>query len=156
MLNLKTSPVKVVPVDEASSVITPTRNPEYGYVKLQQLVPEYRNQWFRMAKRTAILVGKMTDLIEADFQPDQELEGKIVVHETLVPPDPENDFRHLKKAGTTGVICRVDDQPIYRTTYFTTDLTAEDVFIDHTNSEEIKEAIQREKELQEMFLKAAA
>ena len=46
------------------------------------------------------------------------LPGKIVVVESLTPFNPENPDRDLKIAGGTGVICRIDDQPIYRQTFY--------------------------------------
>ena len=45
-----------------------------------------------------------------------------------------------KRAGNNGPICLFEDQAIYRRTYYTLDLNDADVFIQHTNVQEIREA----------------
>jgi hypothetical protein len=57
----------------------------------------------------------------------------------LSPFNPDNPDRDLKLAGETGVICRYDDQPIYRQTFFTPNMSAYDTLIAHTNADEIRE-----------------
>jgi hypothetical protein len=115
-------------------------NPDYGYVRVEQTGTFINDQgWLRMSKRSTLIKGLVRDLQEANFKAGQELPGKIVVVESLVPFNPENPDRDLKIAGDTGVICRIDDQPIYRQTFFTSNLDAIDELITHTNSEEIRE-----------------
>ena len=69
------------------------------------------------------------------------LPGKIVVVESLTPFNPENPDRDLKIAGGTGVICRIDDQPIYRQTFYSTNPNSYDQLLAHNNSTEIKEVM---------------
>lgn len=115
-------------------------NPDYGYVRVEQNGTFINDQgWLRMSKRSTLIKGLVKDLQEANFKAGQELPGKIVVVESLIPFNPENPDRDLKIAGDTGVICRIDDQPIYRQTFFTSNLDAMDQLITHTNSEEIRE-----------------
>ena len=115
-------------------------NPDYGYVRVEQNGTFINDQgWLRMSKRSTLIKGLVKDLEEANFKAGQELPGKIVVVESLIPFNPENPDRDLKIAGDTGVICRIDDQPIYRQTFFTSNLDATDQLITHTNSEEIRE-----------------
>jgi hypothetical protein len=59
--------------------------------------------------------------------------------ESFQPFNQENPDRDLKIAGDTGVICRVDDEPIYRQTFYTTNENAVDELIMHTNANEIRE-----------------
>ena len=115
-------------------------NPDYGYVRVEQNGTFINDQgWLRMSKRSTLIKGLVKDLEVANFKAGQELPGKIVVVESLIPFNPENPDRDLKIAGDTGVICRIDDQPIYRQTFFTSNLDATDQLITHTNSEEIRE-----------------
>ena len=87
------------------------------------------------------------DLKAFNLNPNQELDGKIVVEESFIPFNPNNAERELKMAGDTGIPCLVDGQPIYRRTRYTTNLTEQDVLIQHNNTEDIREAINAAKEL---------
>ena len=71
------------------------------------------------------------------YEEGNEVEGKIVVVESLTPFNPVNPEKDLKIAGDTGVVCCIDGQPIYRQCYFTPNEKAKDVFISHDNSDEI-------------------
>ena len=81
----------------------------------------------------------MDDLISTKYGEGHQIEGKIIVKESLEPFNPENPDKNLKIAGSTGIICRLNDQPIYRQTFFTTNQYSQDEFIMHTNSDEIKD-----------------
>lgn len=131
----------VVTSDQLGNVVgISPNNPEYGYIRVEQNAKQItEGGWFRMVRRSALIKGKVEDLLAADFQAGEFIPGKIVVRESFEPINPNDTERGLKIAGDTGVICRVDDQPIYRDTVFTTDLDAQDVFIQHNNTEEIKE-----------------
>ena len=134
------SKVRVVADATGNIIGVSQNNPEYGYIRVQQVVSQVNDEgWLRMSKRSALLKGKVEDLVEMNYKENQELPGKIVVKESFVPFNPENPERDLKIAGSTGVICRVDDQPIYRQTFFTGNESAQDELITHTNTMEIKE-----------------
>jgi len=115
-------------------------NPEYGWIRVEQHVRVINDRgWLRNAKRSALIKGKVQDLVDCNYQLGEEIPGKIIVVESLKPFNPENPDRDLKIAGDTGVICRIDDQPIYRQTFFTSNVNAEDDLIMHSNTEEIRE-----------------
>jgi hypothetical protein len=138
-----------VKADEQGNVIGVSKNnPEYGYVKVQQTAVQVNDQgWLKHVVRTALIKGKTEDLIACNFKAEQSLPGKIVVKESLVPFNSENPDRDLKIAGTTGIVCRLDDEPIYRQTFYTQNINAVDEFIMHTNSNEIKEVQLAQNEL---------
>lgn len=137
--------VRVV-ADELGNPIVQTSNPEIGYVKLEQNVKTFENGWLRNQKRTALIFGKIEDLKSFNFKQNQELDGKIVINESFTPFNASNAERELKIAGKTGIHCHVDGQPIYRISRYTTNLEEQDVFIQHNNTEEIREALQNLKE----------
>ena len=135
------SKVKVTADKDGNVIGVSKNNPEYGYVRVEQQATQINDQgWLRNVKRSALIKGLVKDLIEAGLKEGKELTGKIVVMESFDPFNPENPDRDIKIAGETGVICRVDDQPIYRQTFFTTNLDAQDQLIMHTNADEIREA----------------
>jgi len=115
-------------------------NPEYGYIRVEQNATQINDQgWLRNVKRSALIKGRVKDLMDCNYTNGSTIQGKIVVKESLIPFNTENPDRDLKIAGDTGVICRVDDEPIYRQTFFTTNPNNHDEFITHNNTEEIKE-----------------
>jgi len=94
---------------------------------------------YAILKDLSLIKGKVEDLVASNYKEGEEITGKIIVIESHDPFNPENPDRDIKLAGDTGVICRVDDQPIYRQTFFTPNVNAQDELIMHTNTEEIKE-----------------
>jgi hypothetical protein len=131
----------LVTADKNGNVIgVSENNPDYGYVRVEQAGTFINDQgWLRSTRRSTLIKGLLKDLTEAGFYAGQELAGKIVVMEALSPFNPENPDRDLKVAGETGVVCRIDDQPIYRQTFYTTNENLQDQLIMHTNAEEIRE-----------------
>lgn len=129
--------------DEFGNVINVSENnPEYGYVRIEQQVNVITEDgWFRPTRRSALLKGKIADLQAGNFHMHQELPGKIIVKESLTPFNQINPDQHLKIAGDTGIICRIDDQPIYRDTFYTMNPEAQDILIMHDEScrEEIRQ-----------------
>ena len=136
-----------VTADENGTVIGVSQNnPEYGYVRVEQVVTQINEDgWLKLVKRSALLKGKVEDLLEVDYQEGHELSGRIIVKESFEPFNPENPDRDLKIAGDTGITCRVDDMPIYRQTFFTLNESAHDELITHNNSIEIKEVMAAQK-----------
>lgn len=143
------SKVRVVACDSNGNIIKVSRNnPEYGSIRVESSHIEFTTGgWLRHVRRTAFINGKVEDLKNADLSADQELTGKIIVQESLTPFYEENPDIHLKVAGESGIVCRLDDQPIYRRSVFTPDVTAKDELIQHTNREEISSAIRAGREL---------
>jgi len=115
-------------------------NPEYGWIRVEQNARVINDRgWLRNSKRSALIKGKVEDLVASNYKDGEEITGKIIVVESHDPFNPENPDRDIKIAGDTGVICRVDDQAIYRQTFFTPNVNAQDELIMHTNADEIKE-----------------
>ena len=131
----------LVAADKNGNVIgVSENNPDYGYIRLEQNSVQINDQgWLRNAKRSALIKGRVEDLMAAGYREGQELSGKIVVVESLSPFNVNNPDRDLKIAGDTGVICRVDDEPVYRQSFYTQNPDAFDMLITHTNADEIRE-----------------
>lgn len=138
-----------VTADKNGNVINVSANPEYGYIRLEQKTIQIDEKgWLKSVKRSTILHGKMEDLLEAGYREGTELPGKIIVMESLTPLNDKDPDRDLKIAGSTNVICRIDDQPIYRQTYYSNNPEAYDVLISHNNSDEIREVMNAQKEIE--------
>jgi hypothetical protein len=133
--------VNVVTDDMGNLIIPSSNNEEYGYIRVEQKAGTINSEgWAKVSKRSAIIKGKIEDLKQFGFQKDKSIPGKIIIKESFVPFNIINPERDLKYAGNTGIVCRVDDQPIYRQSFFTTDLNQTDDLIAHNNSDEIREA----------------
>lgn len=123
--------------DEFGNTINVSKNnPEYGYLIVAQETPIFNAGWFKMQSHTATLAGKMSDLEKYNFAVGQVLPGKIYIHESLEAFD-NDETKNLKIAGSTGVICTVKGQPIYRKTIYTQDMNQQNIFVEHDNKEEI-------------------
>jgi hypothetical protein len=131
----------IVTSDENGNVIGISKNnPEYGYIRVEQTAPMVTDRgWLKISKRSSLIKGKVEDLQLLNYIQGQTLPGVIVVKESLTPFNLENPERDLKLAGDTGVVCRIDDQPIYRQTFYTTNPNSYDELITHDNSDEIKQ-----------------
>ena len=145
---MKQSKVRVT-ADINGNVIGVSQNsPEYGYVRVEQSVTQISEAgWLKPVKRSALIKGKVEDLAQAGFVEGHELSGKIIVKESLTAFNPENPDRDLKIAGATGVVCTIDDQPIYRQTFYTSNQEAYDDLITHDNTVEIREVQIAQKEI---------
>ena len=141
-----TTKVKVT-ADELGNVITPTANPEIGFIKLEQKSNIINGNWVKNQKKTCLIFGKFEELQDFGFKKDDELDGNIIIEESFIPFNENNAEKEMKMAGSTGIPCLVDGQPIYRRTRYTTNLSETDILIQHNNVAEIKEAIEANKEL---------
>lgn len=138
--------VKIQANETGGVINTSANNPDYGYIRLTQTRFQFDETGFmRSVNLSSLLKGKVEDLKAAGFTPNQELPGRIVIKESLQPSDPNNGTRDLKLAGKSGVTCLYNDQPIYRTTFYSTNADAEDTLIAHTNAEEIKQSLKAAK-----------
>lgn len=148
--------VVVMPSDTTGNVINVSKNnPDYGYVRVESLSTQINAEgWLRAVKRSALIKGLVKDLVSAGFTAGQALPGKIVIKESLQPFNSNDPERDLKIAGDTGIVCRMDDQPIYRQSFYTSDVSAQDELIMHTNSEEIRNAQKANRVLGSMIEKS--
>lgn len=131
----------IVTADQNGNVIGVSQNnPEYGYIRVEQTAPMVTDKgWLKISKRSSLIKGRVEDLQTLNYSAGQQLPGTIVIKESLQPFNTENPDRDLKIAGETGVVCRIDDQPIYRQTFYTTNPNSYDELITHDNTEEIRE-----------------
>jgi hypothetical protein len=105
-------------------------NPDYGYIRVQQIRTMIDDNGFLRRKPVSALIpGTLSELTESGFYAGQQLDGKIVVEESLEPFNAKTPERDLKVAGDTGIVCTIGGLPIYRRTKFTLDGTAQDTLI---------------------------
>jgi len=133
----------IVLADEATGAVinVSENNPEYGYVKLQQVRNVIDDNGFLRRKPVnALLPGTVEDLKMLNLFAGQALTGKIVIEESLEPFNAKTPERDLKIAGSTGIVCTWQGLPIYRRTKFTFDGTVEDTYQKHDNVEELRAA----------------
>lgn len=133
-----------VTADQNGNIIGVYPNsPEKGFVRVEQTITVINHKgWLKHSKRSAFIKGLVSDLQKAGFKAGTEIPGKVIIVESLNPFNEENPDRDLKIAGDTGVVCTLDDQPIYRQSFFTPDVNACDQLIAHNNIDEIREVMQ--------------
>lgn len=131
----------LVTANELGLVVIPSsNNPEYGYIRVEQTQTGIVNGWLTPKTRSALIRGKVADLQMLGWKAGMPLDGKIVIKESHTPTNPNNLDQDLKLAGDSGIPCTFDDQPIYRSAFYTTDMEEKDVLIAHNNGEAIKTA----------------
>ena len=134
---------KVIVTADATtnSVVNVSENPEYGWIRLEQVRTMVDDNGFLKRKVvSAIVPGLLSDLQSSGFFSGQQLDGKIVVQESLEPFNKKTPERDLKIAGDTGVVCSIGGLPIYRKTVWSLDATAQDTLIKHDNVEQLRNA----------------
>jgi hypothetical protein len=135
------SKVIVVANENGEVVQKSENNAEYGHIRVEQTRSMIDDRgWLTRKKLVALIPGKIEDLEESGYTNGEELEGKIVVKESIEPFNAKFPERDLKYAGTTGVICKSGDNPIYRKAIYTLDMTVTDELVAHTNTDEIRKA----------------
>lgn len=125
--------VRVTTLNGSPVVVPSKNNPEFGYIRVEQIVPKFSGKWATPEKRSALIAGKVEDLRAMGFTAGQELPGKIVINESL-----EGSENEKKIAGATGIVCSVGGQAIFRSAMYTEEAGASDSLITHDNQEEIK------------------
>jgi hypothetical protein len=138
---MNTSKVKVVADATTGAVINLSANPLYGYVKLEQkrsIVDD--NGFLRVKPVSTLLHSTVAELEAAGFYKGQELTGQIVIQERLTPFNEKAPQKDLKIAGSTGIVCTLEGQPIYRRTLYTAVSNATDTLIKHDNVEQLRNA----------------
>lgn len=146
----------VVTTDAAGNVITQSKkNQEYGFIRVSQMRADFDNRGFASIKEvTALIHGTVEALKKFNWHANQEIDGKIVVREQLKPFNAKDAERDLKFAGDTGVICTHEGQPIYRKHFYTLNLNASDILVEHTNKEQIYAAIESNREITDDVVEA--
>jgi hypothetical protein len=150
---------KVIVTADATtnSVVNVSENPEWGYIRVQQVRTMIDDNGFLKRKPvSAIVPGLLADLQESGFFAGQQLDGKIVVEESLEPFNKKTPERDLKVAGETGIVCTFGGLPIYRRTKYSLDGLATDTLIKHDNVEELRAAYASSQKTNTEALKNAA
>lgn len=133
--------VKVVADATTGSVITLSGNGKFGYVRLEQVRSVIDDNGFLRRKVVSALIHSEIDHLKAEgFYAGQELPGNIVIVESLTPFNSKTPERDLKIAGSTGIICTVGGQPIFRKTTYSMSSNAQDTLIKHDNVDQLREA----------------
>lgn len=132
------NPVYVVGDENGSAISVSKNNTDFGWITVRQDNLSITNGWANKKSISAIIMGRVDVLEALDLAAGEILDGQIVVVEQLKPFSSED--RDLKIAGSTKVVCKVNGQPIYRKTFYTNDMNAKSVFIQHDNAEEIRTA----------------
>jgi hypothetical protein len=137
----------IVLADETGAAVNVSENnPDYGYVRVQQVRTMIDDNGFARRKTiTALMPGLLEDLKEMGLFAGQQLDGKIVIDESLTPFNKKNPERDLKIAGETGIVCTLGGLPIYRRTKFTFNAAAVDTTVDHDNVDELRAAYSAQK-----------
>jgi hypothetical protein len=150
---------KVIVTADATtnSVVNVSENPEWGYLRVEQIRTMVDDNGFLKRKSvSAIVPGLLSDLQASGFFAGQQLDGKIVVEESLEPFNKKTPERDLKVAGETGIVCTYGGLPIYRRTKFSLDGSMQDTLIKHDNVEELRAAYANSQRANTEALKNAA
>ena len=116
-------------------------NPEYGYIRVQQVRTMIDDNGFLRRKPVSALIpGTVSELKDSGFFASQQLDGKILIQESLTPFNAKTPERDLKVAGETGIVCTVEGQPIYRRTLVSFINDAQDDLVQHDNVEQLRTA----------------
>lgn len=133
--------VKVVADATGAVVNVSANNPEYGYVRFEQVRSIIDDNGFLRRKPISTLVhGTVEELRAMQFYGGQELPGSIIIQESLAPFSAKNPERDLKVAGDTGIVCTLEGQPIYRRTMYSAASNAQDTLVKHDNVEQLRAA----------------
>ena len=133
--------VKVVADATGAIVNVSANNPEYGFVRFEQVRSVIDDNGFLRRKSVSTLVhGTVEELGGMQFYNGQELPGNIIIQESLAPFNAQTPQRDLKVAGTTGIVCTIEGQPIYRRTIYSAASNAQDTLVKHDNIEQLRNA----------------
>jgi hypothetical protein len=144
--------------DEATGTVVNVsqNNPDYGYIRVQQIRTMIDDNGFLRRKPVSALIpGTVDELKATGFFANQQLDGKIVVEESLEPFNDKEPTRDLKVAGETGIVCTLGGLPIYRRTKMSFDGTSADTLVKHDNIEELRQAYQNASKANSDVLKEA-
>lgn len=130
--------VKVTAGEGGAVIIQSTKNPDFGYIRVEQNRTTITGGWVDTKSLSALIRGSIGNLRALNFTPGQVLPGKIKIVEQLEPFNPAYPEKDYKIAGETGIICTKDGQPIFRNAFYTDDPHALDVLIEHDNGDQIK------------------
>jgi len=132
--------VKVTADDKGLVIIPSENNPLYGYIRVAQTRMQIDDAtgFAKRVNLSALIPGKVEDLKGFGWVAGQEVEGKIRVVEQLEAFSDKNPEKDYKVAGSSEIVCTVDDQAIYRKHFYCMNASKEDVYLEHNNQDVIK------------------
>lgn len=126
------SQVKVTANPTTKEVVTQsTTNPDFGFVRVEQISTEFSGGWMRKVKKSALIRGNYEDLKSLNYKEGQILPGKIQIVESVNPTNPDNLEQDAKKNPQTDENLLHLGAQIYRVSVYTTDATVQDVLLQH-------------------------
>jgi hypothetical protein len=131
-----------VTANEAGQVVVPSKdNSTYGHIRVEQKRTIITDKgWVRSKVLSALMHGTIDELESLGLMAGEILPGKIVIKESLTPFNVKEPSLDFKVAGKTGIVCMVNEQPIYRKCFYNQSGTDIDETITHTNGESIRQA----------------
>jgi len=142
----KSSGKVVVCATEGKVILVSEKNPEFGQIRVCQIRTIFdETGWARKKKLWASVPGTIDILEGLGWKEGDELEGKIVIKESLTPFNKKEPEKDLKIAGKSGVPCKQGGKPIYMKNIYTEVLSAGDTSVPHDNIAEIREAYAKQK-----------
>jgi len=121
------SSVKVKAHPVTGNVITPSKNPEWGTIRVDSSTQSMENGILNVSNRTAFIRGKLVQLEALGLKAEQILPGKIVKQESFTP---FYEGQQPKINPTTNAVVLKDGKPLFLNYVYTSDLNAAtDVFI---------------------------
>lgn len=121
-----------VTAKEGKIFIASTKNPEFGYFRVESSNTSMENGWIQTSTRSALIRGKMADLTKLNLKEGQELAGKIIIKESNTP---SYDGQPSKINPSTGEEMTHNGNPVYRESFFTTDANAQDELLANDKAE---------------------
>lgn len=114
-------------------VIVPTGE-SFGYIRVEKTTDTFTDRGFAVKKTVSALVfGKLDVLNSFGWRDGQELDGTIVIRESLTPFNKKDPNKDLKVAGKSNIPCTKGGRNIYRRAVYTPNVSAVDEFIKHDN-----------------------
>ena len=123
----------IVTGDQNGRVVTPAGE-NFGYIRVEKSTDTFTDRGFAIKKTvSALIFGKYDVLKSFGWQDGQEIDGTIVIKESLIPFNKKNPEKDLKVAGKSNVPCTKGGRNIYRRAVYTPDANAVDELIKHDN-----------------------
>ena len=121
----------IVVADKNGNVIVQNSNPDYGYIQLIQDRMEVNSKgWLDTKTFSCLLKGLVSDLKKLRYSAGQELQGNIIINESLCPFNKVDPKKNLKIAPSTGEVFHTKrGEPIYRDTFWDPTGCKDDVLI---------------------------
>ena len=114
-------------------VVVPTGE-NFGYIRVEQTTDVFTDRGFAVKKTVSALIFGNHDVLSSfGWRDGQELEGKIVIKESLIPFNKKEPSKDFKVAGASNIPCTKGGKNIYRRAVYTTNISAVDELIAHDN-----------------------